>query len=158
MVLVRPTTIMAMLKRELPPRNVLPFYGLQIVEKGDVWWAEKAAWFRNVPWRAISPTLGQLETRVRFAVLAKEAKARGLTGTKDKPAVSARLGRAFVGAAAYIADNMVGWRAPHRLEPERYPSRIRRTWATAAEREVELKSEYARRRETVPPELTLPPT
>jgi hypothetical protein len=106
---------------------------MQIVSKGGVWWAEKAAWFRNVPVTAIFPTDGQIQTRIHFGELAKEAKARGATGTREKPAKSERLGKYFVGAAAYIADHMFGYRAPRAMKKEEYPSRLRKTYRTLEE-------------------------
>lgn len=140
MVLVRPTVILAAVRSEVPSRAELPLYGMQLVGKGNLWWAEKAAWFRNVPYTAIYPTIGQLEVRIHFGRLAKEAKERGEVGTREKPAYSDRLGRYFVGAAAYIADNMKGFKAPHALPEERRPSKIRKTFRTLAEREAELET------------------
>jgi hypothetical protein len=137
MVLVRPTVVMGVITGAFPRRSELALYGMQIVSKGRVWWAEKAAWFRNVPVTAIFPTDGQLQTRIRFGELAKEAKAMGATGTREKPAKSERLGKYFVGAAAYIADHMYGYKAPARMKPEEYPSRIRRTFKTLEERRAE---------------------
>jgi hypothetical protein len=95
---------------------------MQIVAKSDkLWWAEKAAWFRNVPVTAVTPSPAQAEVRVKFGTLAREAKEKKATGTREKPAYSTRLGRYFVGAAAYIADNMAGYKAkaPSRLVPKK---------------------------------------
>jgi hypothetical protein len=133
MVLVRPTTVVAVVTATFPRRSELPLYGMQIVGKGNVWWAEKAAWFRNVPVTAVVPTPGQIETRIHFGELAKKAKEDGKTGTKGKPALSEKLGRYFVGSAAYIADNMRGFRATRRLAPEAYPSKLRKTVHTLEE-------------------------
>ena len=138
MTLARPTVILAAITGAFPRRSELPIYGMQIVSKGNVWWAEKAAWFRNVPYTAVHPTTGQIEVRIHFGRLAKEAKARGETGTKEKPAYSERLGRYFVGAAAYIADHMKGFKAPHAMRPEEYPSRLRRSLHTLEELEEML--------------------
>jgi hypothetical protein len=133
MVLVRPTAVLATMTGAFPRRSELPLYGMQLVGKGNVWWAEKTAWFRNVPVTAVYPTPGQIETRIRFGELAKRAKAEGKTGTRASPALSTRLGRYFVGSAAYIADNMAGFTASRRLAPEQYPSRLRRTLRTLEE-------------------------
>ena len=141
MVLVRPTTVFAVVSGAFPPRNQLALYGMQIVSKtAKMWWAEKAAWFRNVPWTAIEPTLGQLEVRIHFGELAKKAKELGAVGTREKPAFSKELGRSFVGAAAYIADNMKGFRAPHAIPKEEYPSKKQRTFKTYEERKRELEA------------------
>ena len=138
MVLVRPTFVMSAVTQVFPRRSELAIYGMQIVSRGGVWWAEKAAWFRNTPITVLEPTDGQIQTRIRFGELAKEAKERGLTGTKEKPAKSERLGRYFVGAAAYIADKMVGYRAPAKLAPEAYPSKLRKTFRTLDELKAEV--------------------
>jgi hypothetical protein len=139
MVLVRPAFVLAALQQAMPPRSELALYGLQIVQKGRVI-AKKAAWFRNVPYTVWNPTTGQLETRYYFGMLAKEAKARGEVGTRDRPRQSTRLGEFFYGSAAYIADHMAGFRAPHRLSPEEWPSRRRRTLRTLDGVEAELRA------------------
>jgi hypothetical protein len=123
-----------------PRRSELVVFGLQLVGKGNVWWAEKASWFRNPPVTAVHPTQGQIEVRVRFGELAKEAKARGEVGTRTSPKLSTRLGKYLVGSAAYIADNMAGYRAPNALRPEEWPSRLKRTYRTLEE----LKAMLAR--------------
>ncbi|MGC8974525.1 MAG: hypothetical protein ACP5KY_10070, partial [Thermoproteus sp.] len=71
--------------------------------------------------------------------LAQDAKSAGAVGTRTKPAMSDRLKREFVGAAAYIADKMAGFKAPHAMRPEEYPSRLRRSVHTAAELEQMLR-------------------
>lgn len=106
MTLVRPTFVMAAIAGTFPARFELPLYGMQIVSRGRVTWAEKAAWFRNVPVTAVYPTPAQAEVRVRFGEMAKEAKARG-----EINKVSSRLGKWLPGAAAYIADHFHGFRA-----------------------------------------------
>ena len=139
MVLVRPGFVMLALQQAMPPRPELSIYGLQIVQKGRVI-AKKAAWFRNVPYRVWDPTDGQLEIRYIFGALAREAKARGEVGTRGNPRLSTRLGEYFYGSAAYIADNMKGRTAPHRLPPEQWPSRLRRTLRTLEGVAAELRA------------------
>jgi hypothetical protein len=133
MVLLRPTAVLASVTGAFPRRSELALYGMQLVGKGNVWWAEKASWFRNVPVTAVYPTPGQIETRIQFGDLARRAKEIGETGTKANPKLSRRLGRYLVGSAAYIADNMAGFRASKRMAPEQYPSRLRRTLRTLEE-------------------------
>lgn len=128
MVLVRPTVITAALTGTFPARPELPLFGMQLVARGRVYWAEKAAWFRNVPYTAIYPHPGQIEARIRFGELAREAKARG-----EINKVSTRLGKWLPGAAAYIADNMAGYRAPSAIPREQWPSTTRRTYRTMEE-------------------------
>lgn len=136
MVLVRPTVITAALTGTFPARPALPLFGMQIVSRGNVHWAEKAAWFRNVPYTAVYPHDGQIEARIRFGELAREAKARG-----EINKVSKRLGKWLPGAAAYIADNMAGYRAPSAMPKEQWPSTTKRTLRTLEE----LKSMYEAR-------------
>ena len=133
MTLVRPSVLMAALGGAFPGRQELALTGMQIVGKGNVRWAKKSAWFRNVPVTAVYPTVAQMEVRVAFANKAREAKAKGMTGTRANPAYSERLGREFVGAAAYIADNFYGFKSSNRKSPEEYPSRLRKTLHTADE-------------------------
>jgi hypothetical protein len=133
MTLVRPSVLMAALGGAFPGRQELALTGMQIVGKGNVRWAKKSAWFRNVPVTAVYPTVGQMEVRVAFGRMAQEAKAKNMTGTRAKPAKSERLGREFVGAAAYIADNFYNYKAPSRMTKESYPSKLRKTLHTADE-------------------------
>ncbi|MGC8583513.1 MAG: hypothetical protein ACP5MH_07255 [Thermoproteus sp.] len=143
MVLVRASFVMAAVSGEMTRRNELARVGMQLVTRGNVWWAQKAAWFRNVPYTAIYPTVGQMEARVHFARLAREAKSAGETGTRTKHVMSDRLKREFIGAAAYIADKMAGFKAPHAMRPEEYPSRMRRSVHTAEELEQMLSKALA---------------
>jgi hypothetical protein len=138
MTLVRPSVLMAALGGAFPARQELALTGMQLVGKGNVRWAKKSAWFRNVPVTAVFPTVGQMEVRVAFAKKAKEAKEKNMTGTRAKPAYSKRLKREFVGAAAYIADNFFEYKAPNRLAKESYPSKLRKTLHTADELEAIL--------------------
>jgi len=138
MTLVRPSVLMAALGGAFPGRQELALTGMQIVGKGNVRWAKKSAWFRNVPVTAVYPTVAQMEVRVAFANMAREAKEKNMTGTRAKPAYSKRLEREFVGAAAYIADNFYGFKSANRKSPEEYPSRLRKTLHTADELEAIL--------------------
>lgn len=116
MVLVRPTFVMAAVSGTFPARPELALFGMQLVGRGNVHWAEKAAWFRNVPITAVYPTPAQAEVRVRFGEMAKEAKAKGEINKTSK-----RLGKWLPGAAAYIADNFYGFRTTkeHRVMPRK---------------------------------------
>jgi hypothetical protein len=133
MVLLRSTAVLAAVTGAFPRRSELALYGMQLVGKGNVWWAEKASWFRNVPVTAVYPTPGQVEARIRFGELARKAKETGQVGTRTSPKLSNRLGRYFVGSAAYIADNMAGFTASNKMSPEQYPSKLRRTLRTLEE-------------------------
>lgn len=72
MTLVRPTFVLATISGMMPSRGELALYGIQLVSRGDVVWAKKAAWFRNPPFTAMNPTAGQLDIRIRFGNTAKE--------------------------------------------------------------------------------------
>jgi hypothetical protein len=138
MVLLRGVTVAAMASAAVTPRNILAISGLQLVTRGKVTWAEKEAWLRNPPHTAVNPTLGQLEVRIKFGETAHTAKGvEGLQTITRGP----KAGKRVPGAAKTIAEGMLGYRAPHRLPEEEYPSRLRRTIHTLEE----LKAIYARR-------------
>ena len=148
MVIARPTTVMAMVGGVFPARHELAMYGMQIVSKGRVEWAKKAAWFRNVPYTAIYPHEGQIETRIQFGVYAKEAASMSVDavaaacgGQVYDRARNLVLcnGMVLPKVAAYIMAKMKGFRAPGRLEPAQYPSRHRRTFHTIEELQNMLK-------------------
>jgi hypothetical protein len=146
MVLVRPTVLMAAIGGGVfPRRSELALYGMQIVSRGGVVWAEKAAWFRNVPVTAVYPTLGQMEIRVAFGSIASKAKGEKGLKTVTNPASKA-YGKQLPPAAARVANEMPGRKAPHALAPEEYPSKLRHTLHTVKELEEFLR----RRGVTVP--------
>ena len=136
MVLLRGATVAAMASASMTPRNRLVLSGLQLVSKGRATWAEKEAWLRNPPHTAANPTLGQLEVRIQFGELARTAK-----GTKGLQTITTgpKAGKKVPGAAKVIAERMYGYRAPHREDPSRWESRLRRTLHTLDE----LKAMYA---------------
>jgi len=120
MVLLRPTTIALMAEEKPADRAMLSVAGVQLVKRGDIIWSRKGAWLRNPPY-TVGPYahLGQLEARIAFGEAAKQAKGeKGLKDTKYGP---------MPPAAAHVISKMEGFRAPDRLSPEAYPSRIRRT-------------------------------
>jgi len=106
MVLVRPSTVIATLMFTFPARYELPLYGLQIVSRGRVQWTEKPAWFRNVPVTAVFPSPAQAEVRAAFGAAAKRAKELGYISRESE-----RLKKWLPGAAPFIADHFVGYRA-----------------------------------------------
>jgi len=111
--------------------------GVQVVSRGKVVWAKIVSWLRCPPF-TIGPFAhdGQLQVRLKFSELAKEAAEKKETARDSD--VNVKYG--LVGAAGYIKEHMPGYRAPKRLAPEKYPSRIRRTAYTAAELEVIAKA------------------
>jgi len=98
---------------------------LQIVSKGRVRWAKKMFWLRNAPY-TVGPYAhdGQIEIRLFFARAAKQAK--GEKGLKD----------GLPPAAYHVKAKVTGYKAPHGMSPEEYPSKIRRTAYTAEDLEA----------------------
>jgi hypothetical protein len=140
MVLVRPTVLMATIGGGIfPRRSELPLYGMQIVSRGNVTWAEKATWFRNVPVTVVYPTEGQMEIRVLFGRIASKAKGeKGLKPVTNEK--SKAYGKQLPPAAARVANEMPGRKATRALAPEEYPSKLRHTLHTIRELEEELKN------------------
>ena len=140
MVLLRPQVIAAMKSPTIGARPSLSMEGTQLVSRGAVVWAKKAAWFRNQPYTAVYPHTGQIQVRLRFAEIASRAKGtKGLDPETGLPQ-----------AAALIYKEMSGYRAPDRIDPAKYPSKVRRTFRTAKELETLLRR---RGREYVPAAL-----
>jgi len=130
MTLVRAQVIKEMASPMPTDRPGKSISGVQIVSRGKVIWAKKVSWLRCPPF-TVGPFAhdGQIQVRLKFSSLAKEAAARRETARDS--AVNVKYG--LVGAAGYIKEHMPGYTAPARLVPEKYPSRIRRTAYTAAE-------------------------
>jgi len=108
------------------PRPALSTTGIQLVTRGRVTWAKKAAWLRNPPY-TVGPLAhdGQIEVRLAFAEAARQA--RGMKGLDPETGLPH--------AAAHVMRKLSGYMAPHRMDPARYPSKIRRTAYTASELE-----------------------
>ena len=140
MVLVEGPTIAGIASASISPRSKKILSSLQLVIRGNVTWADKAAWFRNPPYTAVNPHLGQLEIRREFGKTAKTTKGtRGLqVVTKGRAA-----GKALPGAAKTIAETLTGRTMPHSLPPDQYPSRLRRTLHTLDELEVMYQKKLA---------------
>ncbi len=135
MVLLRPTTVALMATEKPADRAMLSTAGIQLVSRGDVIWAKKGAWLRNPPY-TVGPYahLGQLEVRIAFGEAASQAKGeKGLKDTKYGP---------LPPACKHVIDKVSGFKAPDRLSPAEYPSKLRRTAYTLAE----LKSILAKKR------------
>lgn len=126
MVLVRPQVIAAMVDPKPASRPEMSVSGLQLVSRGGVIWARKAIWRRNTPY-TVGPYAhtGQLEIRTKFGDAAHQALgAVGLVDTKYGP---------LPPACKEVIDKVSGFRAPHRIDPAKYPSKLRRTAYTLAE-------------------------
>ena len=137
MVLLRPQTLLAAFGKPMP-RNNLGAKGVQIYGPGAMFWSKKALIIRNAPYTIENPTLGQIETRLQFAALAREAKERGLTKG---------FYRGLPGAAGYIQEVMKDYRAADSLAPEEYPSRVKRSFHTEEELRRMLEEKARGRRE-----------
>lgn len=79
MVLVKPQLVVAVMSNSVVPRSELSIYGMQLVGRGNVIWAKKAAWFRNVPYTAAFPTKMQVAVRLALAEFMKRY-GKGKTG------------------------------------------------------------------------------
>lgn len=124
---------MALLKSLAPlvsgagmPRWQASVAGVQLVTR-PVAWSKKPAYLRNQPYTAISPHKGQIEARLKLAEIAKRHK--GETGFKEGLPI----------IAYYVKTEMKGYRAPHAMSEEDYPSKARRSFHTASELERMLK-------------------
>jgi len=111
MTMVRGGVVLAGAQLAMPSRQQMA--STSMILKKAPWWSRKPMLLANVPFTAVYPHLGQAEIRVAFADAA-EAQ-RGKSGFVDGlPAV-----------AAGVRAMMKGEKAPHRLSPEAYPSRVR---------------------------------
>jgi hypothetical protein len=100
---------------------------VQIYAPGGMWWSKKALIIRNAPYTIESPHPGQIEVRVRFGEIAREHK--GERGFKEGLPI----------IAWHIKDKLTGFKAPHRMKPEDYPSRKFRTVHTLDELKAKLR-------------------
>jgi hypothetical protein len=130
MTLLRPQTVGKMFDEKPMSRRELSLYGLQLVRLGGLakWVFRKPMIFRNPPY-TVGPYAhdGQLEVRLKFAEVA-----HGAEGSKGIVYVD-ELGRYLTAPAAHIYKAMKGYRAPSRLDPAKYPSKVHRTAYTEAD-------------------------
>jgi hypothetical protein len=118
--------------------------GVIVAAAGGIRWSKKAIIIKNMPYTAVFPTLGQMETRIHFGEQAQAVKGRR------------GLERGLPVAAAYIQDHMKGYRAADRLNPVDYPSKNRRTYHTMAE--LQHMVEVAKQRQAVAARAASAPT
>lgn len=119
MTLVRPQVIVAMTDPRPAPRYKMATASMQLVTRGDVVWAKRAAWLRNIPFTAdpYSAHEGQLETRIHFGDIAHRALGR----SKREAAYQ---GSVLPPAAQEVKKGMKDYRARLRMDPSKYPSRL----------------------------------
>lgn len=147
MVKVRASTILTAYGKAVPMSSV-GASALQVYGAGGMTWSKKTVILRNAPYTIENPHLGQIEARLHFARLASRAKgSKGLDPETGLPQ-----------AAAMIHKSMKGYRADHRLPEEAYPSKVRRTYHTAAELEALHAQKLGRAAPTPPviPPFVLP--
>lgn len=94
---------------------------MQIYAPGRMFWSKKPIIMRNAPFTIESPHLGQIQVRVQFGELAKTIK--GQHGFRNGLPL----------AAATIQERLRGWKAPDRMVPEEYPSKLKHTIHTIEE-------------------------
>jgi len=134
MVLLRPQTLLAAFGKPMP-RSAIGAKGVQIYGPGAMSWSKKALIIRNAPYTIESPTLGQIEVRLTFADIAHQA--RGMRGLRN----------GLPGAASFVQEALRGYRAADRLEPEEYPSKVKRSFHTEEELRRMLEEKARGRRE-----------
>jgi hypothetical protein len=143
MTVLKPQVVLAGLLSNAVERKVASLAGMQLVQKGRVSWTAKPYWIRNMPITAVNPSDAQLLIRQEFARLAKEARASGQTGTKEK-GFKEYKGMLLPGAAAYIGQNLsgIGDKVKNYTYEGKglpYPSQVWRTYHTYAHLEAEIK-------------------
>jgi len=122
--------------------------GLQIYAPGRMFWSKKAIITRNPPYTIESPHLGQVQVRIQFGEIASTVK--GQHGF--------RMGLPL--AAATVKERLKGWKAPDRMAPEEYPSKLKHTIHTVEElkrMEREMRQRARRYPVTPPATATMPP-
>ena len=82
MVMVKPQFVMAAVTGASVRRAELPIYGLQLVSRGGIRWAKKAAFWRNAPYTAVEPTPLQLATRIALGEFMRQY-GKGRTGVVE---------------------------------------------------------------------------
>lgn len=143
MTVLKPQVVLAGLLSNATDRKAASLAGMQLVQKGRVSWTAKPYWLRNMPITAVMPSDAQLLIRQEFARLAKEAKASGQTGTKQR-GFKEYKGMLLPGAAAYIGQRLTGIGdkvKSYTYEGKNlpYPSQVWRTYHTYAHLEAEIK-------------------
>jgi hypothetical protein len=103
-------------------------YGIQVLAPGGMFWSKKALILRNAPYTINNPHPGQIEVRMQFGKIARAHK--GEKGFKDGLPI----------IAWHIRNELKGFKAPDRMDPDAYPSKKRRTIHTLEELEVMLKA------------------
>ena len=120
---LRAQTVMAGLSGKATAMNKIGAKGMYIRSVGGMWWVKKGgAILANLPYTIESPHEGQIQTRLEFAGIASQTAGQ-------------KLGRRL----KLIGDHMYGYRAPGRMNPDEYPSKIKRSFHTARELERMLK-------------------
>lgn len=120
---IRPQTLVAGLSGKATAMNNIGAKGFYIQSVGGRWWVKKSgAILANLPYTIESPHLGQIETRVEFGRISSQ--------TRGMP-LAQRL--------QIISEKMRGYRAPDRMNPEEYPSKMKRSYHNLAELEAMLE-------------------
>lgn len=134
MLLRAETFLSGVLRQEsATPRDKVGAKAVQVYSAGRMVWSKKPIIIRNAPHTIENPTLGQMEIRIKFGELAKEAK--GCIGLDDGlPCV-----------AKYIKDNKDKLKTQYSLPKEEYPSRVKRSFHTLDE----LKKMFEKAKEQV---------
>ena len=98
------------------PRSQFGAKTVQIYAPGRMFWSKKGVIIRNAPYTIEAPHLGQIQARINFGEVARRHK--GEKGFRDGLPI----------IAWHIRNEIKDkYKAPDRMRPEEYPSKIRRT-------------------------------
>jgi len=124
---IRPQTFVAGMTGKVTPMNNVGAKGFYIQSVGGRWWIHrKGVVVANLPYTIESPHPGQMQTRVHFGRIASQ--------TAGMP-LAERL--------QVIAERMRGYRASLRMNPDEYPSKVRRSYHTLAQLQAMLNKRMA---------------
>lgn len=127
--LIRAQTLAALMDPK-PQSRAEMSTGVQLVTRGRMSWSHKAMFPRNAPY-TVGPWAhdGQLQIRIAFAKAARKAK--------GKEGLDPKYGLPW--AARFVKDELTGKKMEKSMEPEEYPSKIKRTAFTVAHLIAEAK-------------------
>jgi len=144
MVLVRGSTFISAVFRGVTaePRWAFGAKAMQVYAPGGMFWSRKSVIARNAPYTIESPHAGQIEARINFGEIASRHK--GEKGFREGLPI----------IAYHIKTEMSGYKAPHAMRPEDYPSKKFHTVHTLDELKRMLE---AKLKAAAPARYTAPP-
>ncbi len=135
--LLRPQTLIAGFGKPMA-RNQIGAKAVQIYAPGRMSWSKKSLIVRNAPYTIEDPTLAQIETRLTFADVAKDAA--GCSGLVDGlPCVAAAIRR-----------TMKDYRAADTKPKEEWESRQKPSFHTVEDLKKMLEEKARKKRRELP--------